>query len=97
MSTETIEETTYGGSETEIISDAIDGLFEPNQAISINTGGDKATIVKVRNIVTRYKKNVEALKGKDSTLEILWDNGEFYLLRLLLPRFHYYFFRFSFW
>ena len=32
--------------------------------------------------VTRYKKNVEALKGKDSTLEILWDNGEFYLLRL---------------
>lgn len=56
MSTETIEATTYSGSETEIVFDAIDGLFEPNQAITINTGGDKATVVKVRNIVTRYKK-----------------------------------------
>jgi 4-amino-4-deoxy-L-arabinose transferase-like glycosyltransferase len=32
--------------------------------------------------VTRYKKNVEALRREVSTLEILWDNGEFYLLRL---------------
>ena len=32
--------------------------------------------------VTRYKKNVEALKRRISTLEVLWDNGEFYLLRL---------------
>ena len=32
--------------------------------------------------VTRYKKNVEALKRRVSTLDILWDNGEFYLLRL---------------
>jgi 4-amino-4-deoxy-L-arabinose transferase-like glycosyltransferase len=32
--------------------------------------------------LTRYKKNVEALKRKVSTLEILWDNEEFYLLRL---------------
>jgi hypothetical protein len=32
--------------------------------------------------VTRYKKNVEALRSQVSTLEILWDNGEFYLLRL---------------
>jgi 4-amino-4-deoxy-L-arabinose transferase-like glycosyltransferase len=32
--------------------------------------------------VTRYKENVEALKRKVSTLEVLWDNGEFYLLRL---------------
>ena len=30
--------------------------------------------------VTRYKKNVEALKSGVSVLEILWDNGEFYLL-----------------
>jgi 4-amino-4-deoxy-L-arabinose transferase-like glycosyltransferase len=32
--------------------------------------------------VTRYKKNVEALKRRVSTVEVLWDNGEFYLLRL---------------
>jgi 4-amino-4-deoxy-L-arabinose transferase-like glycosyltransferase len=32
--------------------------------------------------VTRYKKNVEALKRRASILDILWDNGEFYLLRL---------------
>jgi len=32
--------------------------------------------------VTRNKKNVEALKRGVSVLEILWDNGEFYLLRL---------------
>jgi hypothetical protein len=32
--------------------------------------------------VTQYKKNVEALKRMVSALEILWDNGEFYLLRL---------------
>jgi len=32
--------------------------------------------------VTRYKENVEALKRRVSTLEVLWDNGEFYLLRL---------------
>jgi hypothetical protein len=32
--------------------------------------------------VTRYKENVEALKSKVSTLEILWENGVFYLLRL---------------
>jgi 4-amino-4-deoxy-L-arabinose transferase-like glycosyltransferase len=32
--------------------------------------------------VTRYKKNLEALKRGVSTVEILWDNGEFYLLRL---------------
>jgi 4-amino-4-deoxy-L-arabinose transferase-like glycosyltransferase len=32
--------------------------------------------------VTRDKKNVEALKRGVSVLEILWDNGEFYLLRL---------------
>jgi 4-amino-4-deoxy-L-arabinose transferase-like glycosyltransferase len=32
--------------------------------------------------VTRYKKNVEALKSNVPTLEILWDNGVFYLLRL---------------
>jgi 4-amino-4-deoxy-L-arabinose transferase-like glycosyltransferase len=32
--------------------------------------------------VTRYKKNVEALKRGVSTVDILWDNGEFYLLRL---------------
>jgi 4-amino-4-deoxy-L-arabinose transferase-like glycosyltransferase len=32
--------------------------------------------------VTRDKKNMEALKRKVSVLEILWDNGEFYLLRL---------------
>jgi 4-amino-4-deoxy-L-arabinose transferase-like glycosyltransferase len=32
--------------------------------------------------VTRYKKNVEELKRRVSTLEVLWENGEFYLLRL---------------
>ena len=32
--------------------------------------------------VTRYKENVEELKRRVSTLEVLWDNGEFYLLRL---------------
>jgi 4-amino-4-deoxy-L-arabinose transferase-like glycosyltransferase len=32
--------------------------------------------------VTRYKENVEALKSKVSTLDVLWDNGVFYLLRL---------------
>ena len=32
--------------------------------------------------ITRYKENVEELKSKVSTLEILWDNGVFYLLRL---------------
>ena len=32
--------------------------------------------------VTRYKENVEILKSGVSVLEILWDNGEFYLLRL---------------
>ena len=32
--------------------------------------------------ITRYKENVEALKTKVSTLEILWENGVFYLLRL---------------
>jgi 4-amino-4-deoxy-L-arabinose transferase-like glycosyltransferase len=32
--------------------------------------------------VTRYKENVEELRSKVSTLEVLWDNGEFYLLRL---------------
>jgi len=32
--------------------------------------------------VTRYKENVEELKKRVSILEILWDNGEFYLLRL---------------
>jgi hypothetical protein len=32
--------------------------------------------------VTRYKENVEELKRTFSTLEILWDNGEFYFLRL---------------
>jgi 4-amino-4-deoxy-L-arabinose transferase-like glycosyltransferase len=31
--------------------------------------------------VTRYKVNVEALRSRASTFEILWDNGEFYLLR----------------
>ena len=32
--------------------------------------------------VTRFKKNVEELRRRVSTLEVLWDNGEFYLLRL---------------
>jgi 4-amino-4-deoxy-L-arabinose transferase-like glycosyltransferase len=32
--------------------------------------------------ITRYKGNVEELKSKVSTLEVLWDNGVFYLLRL---------------
>jgi hypothetical protein len=32
--------------------------------------------------VTRYKENVEALKSRVSTLDVLWDNGVFYLLRL---------------
>jgi len=32
--------------------------------------------------VTRYKENVEELKRSVSTVEVLWDNGEFYLLRL---------------
>lgn len=32
--------------------------------------------------VTRDKENVEALKSKVSTLEVLWENGVFYLLRL---------------
>jgi 4-amino-4-deoxy-L-arabinose transferase-like glycosyltransferase len=32
--------------------------------------------------VTRHQKNVETLKSGVSVLEILWDNGEFYLLRL---------------
>jgi len=32
--------------------------------------------------VTRYKKNLAALKRRVSTLEILWDNGEFFLVRL---------------
>jgi 4-amino-4-deoxy-L-arabinose transferase-like glycosyltransferase len=32
--------------------------------------------------VTRYKENVEALKSAVSTLDVLWDNGVFYLLRL---------------
>ena len=32
--------------------------------------------------VTRYKKNVEELKRRISSLEILWNKGEFYLLRL---------------
>jgi len=32
--------------------------------------------------VTRYKENVEGLNRRFSTVEILWDNGEYYLLRL---------------
>ena len=32
--------------------------------------------------VTRYKENVEALNRRVSTVEILWDNGVYYLLRL---------------
>ena len=32
--------------------------------------------------VTRYQENVEALKSRVSTLEVLWNNGVFYLLRL---------------
>jgi hypothetical protein len=32
--------------------------------------------------ITRYKENVEVLKTKVSTLEILWENGVFYLLHL---------------
>jgi len=32
--------------------------------------------------VTRYKETVEALKSGVSALEVLWDNGVFYLLRL---------------
>ncbi len=32
--------------------------------------------------VTRYKENVEELKKRVSVLEVLWDNGIFYLLRL---------------
>jgi hypothetical protein len=32
--------------------------------------------------VIQHKKNVEELKRRVSTLEVLWDNGEFYLLRL---------------
>ena len=32
--------------------------------------------------VTRDKENVEALKSKVPTLEVLWDNGIYYLLRL---------------
>jgi 4-amino-4-deoxy-L-arabinose transferase-like glycosyltransferase len=32
--------------------------------------------------MTRSKKNVEELKRNVSVVEILWDNGEFYLLRL---------------
>ena len=32
--------------------------------------------------VTRYKKNVEVLKKRVSNLEVLWENGQFYLLRL---------------
>jgi hypothetical protein len=32
--------------------------------------------------VTRHKKNVEELRRRVSTLDILWENGEFYLLRL---------------
>jgi 4-amino-4-deoxy-L-arabinose transferase-like glycosyltransferase len=32
--------------------------------------------------VTRYKKNVEKLRKEFPTLEVLWDNGYYYLLRL---------------
>jgi len=32
--------------------------------------------------VTRNQENVEELKKRVSTVEVLWDNGEFYLLRL---------------
>ena len=32
--------------------------------------------------VTRYKENVEGLNRRFFTVEILWDNGEYYLLRL---------------
>jgi 4-amino-4-deoxy-L-arabinose transferase-like glycosyltransferase len=32
--------------------------------------------------VTRYEKNVEELKERVSIVEVLWDNGKFYLLRL---------------
>jgi energy-coupling factor transporter transmembrane protein EcfT len=32
--------------------------------------------------ITRHKRNVEALKSNVSALEILWNNGIFYLLRL---------------
>ena len=32
--------------------------------------------------VTKGKENVKILKKWASTLEVLWDNGEFYLLRL---------------
>ena len=32
--------------------------------------------------VTRYKENVEELKKRVSIVEVLWDNGVFYLLRL---------------
>jgi 4-amino-4-deoxy-L-arabinose transferase-like glycosyltransferase len=32
--------------------------------------------------VTRYKENVEELKKRVSVIEVLWDNGIFYLLRL---------------
>ncbi|MGA2514956.1 MAG: glycosyltransferase family 39 protein [Thermodesulfobacteriota bacterium] len=37
---------------------------------------------RVMYCVTRYQKNLEALKRRVPTLEILWDNGEFFLLRL---------------
>jgi 4-amino-4-deoxy-L-arabinose transferase-like glycosyltransferase len=32
--------------------------------------------------VTRRRENVEELRRRASTVEVLWDNGEFYLLRL---------------
>jgi hypothetical protein len=32
--------------------------------------------------LTKYKKNVDELKKRVSILEVLWDNREFYLLRL---------------
>ncbi|HXX33916.1 MAG TPA: hypothetical protein VEM15_05505, partial [Thermodesulfobacteriota bacterium] len=37
---------------------------------------------KVIYCVTRYQKNLDALKRRIRSLEILWDNGEFFLLRL---------------
>lgn len=51
----TVEMTTYEGTESEILFKAIDGMFEPGQALKLEVKDD-AFVAKVRNIVNRYKR-----------------------------------------
>ena len=51
----TIEVTTYKGTESEILFEAIDGLFEPGQALKLKVKDD-TFVGKVRNMVNRYRR-----------------------------------------